>query len=97
MMPARIAPPEQHREIDRVERHHGDAVFALQAEPGQHRRDARALLGQLAVGQPPRGIDERDFRRAPFRDVAIDHVDGGVVGVAHGVGCPGGVGGQYSG
>jgi len=72
-------PPEQHREIDGIEHHHGDAVFARKPEPRQHRRDARDAVCEFAVGQASCGIDERGLGPAPLRDIAVDHVDGGVV------------------
>jgi hypothetical protein len=82
--------PEQHREVDRIEHHHGDAVFAGKAEPGQHRRDARAAFGKLAIGHAPRRIDEGSLRAAPLGDVAVDHIDGGIIHAlrAHDSGVP---------
>ena len=71
--------PEQHREIDRVEHDHRDAVFALQPKPRQHRADARAAVGKLAIGQAPRRIDEGGLGAAALRDIAVDHVERGVV------------------
>jgi hypothetical protein len=72
--------PEQDREIDRVEHDHRDAIFPPQPEAGQHRADARDAVGELRIGDAARVVREGDLAAATFRDIAVDHVDGCVVG-----------------
>src|SRR4051794_29904827 len=81
--------PEQNREIDRIEHDHGEAVFALQPKLCEHRAYARDAVGKLAISNAPRRIAEGDLAAAPLRDIAVDHVDCGIVGLrAHSLSFP---------
>src|SRR5262249_2992685 len=71
--------PERYREISGVEQQKGDAGLALHTIGGSEVCHPVAAGLQLAVGQGLVGIDERRLGGAALRDVAVHHVDRGVV------------------
>jgi hypothetical protein len=78
--------PEGDREVDSVQQQQGDTRFAGQLIGGEQVAHAVAARLQLAVGQRLAGIDERRLRPPAVQDVAVDHIDSGVVGarILHG-------------
>ncbi len=76
---------EDHGEVDGVEQHQRDAVLAPDAAALEQVREPRALAPELIIGQPPLAVDERDLVGASGRDVAVEKVARGVVGLAHGM------------
>ena len=72
--------PEHDGKIDRVEHDQRNPPLARDAEPRQHIGEAIAGFGKRRIGQLPFGIDEGNLGAQPLGDVAIDHVDRGVVG-----------------
>src|SRR6185295_17413975 len=72
-------PPERHGKIHGIQQQQGDAGLALDAVGAEQIGHAVAADLQLAVGQCLARIDERRLGAAAVRDVAVHHVDRGVV------------------
>ena len=74
---------EKHdRKICCVEHDHRDALFAADTKTAQQIGEAAALLLQIAIGQLGNRIDEGEFFRPPFVDIAVEQPGHGIVGVA---------------
>ena len=71
--------PEQDRELDRIVKDDGDAVFRLHSEPCQRWAYPRHGIVQLRIADGARRIDERSLVAAAFSYVAVDEVDSDVV------------------
>ena len=83
MMPARIAPQNSDREIDRIEHDQRDTVFPLDAQTGEHRPDACGLIEQLSVSDVSRRIDARGLVAAALEHVTVHEICRGVIVSAH--------------
>jgi hypothetical protein len=70
---------KNHREIDRVEHHHGDAVLAPQSEPAEKIGEARRLAVELRIGDAPLAVDEGELVAAAVAEVAVEQLARGVV------------------
>jgi len=56
---------EDHREVDGVKHHHGDAVLAPQSEPAEKIGEARRLAFELRIGDAPLAVDEGGLSPRP--------------------------------
>jgi hypothetical protein len=71
---------EQRREIDGVEHDQRDPLLPPHVEPAEQVCDAVRRRLQFAVGEAARGVDQGKLAAAARRDVAVDEVDGRVMG-----------------
>ena len=67
------------RKIDGVQMHQHDSIFHRQIQTSERIGRAVNALGQLAVGDPARIVDERGLVGAPGAQIALDQVVRSVV------------------